>query len=57
MEYKGLVDLHNHTTASDGLLTPSELVRYAKLKGLKAIAITDHDNTDGIDEAVKAGEE
>lgn len=57
MEYKGLVDLHNHTTVSDGLLTPSELVRYAKLKGLKAIAITDHDNTDGIDEAVKAGEE
>lgn len=57
MELKGLVDLHNHTTASDGLLTPSELVYWAKRKGLKAIAITDHDSTDGIDEAIRMGRE
>lgn len=58
MEFKkleGLADLHNHTTASDGLLTPSELVYWAKKKGLSAIAITDHDSTDGIEEAIKTG--
>lgn len=50
-------DLHNHTTASDGLLRPRALVEYAYMKGLKAIAVTDHDTTDGIEEAVKAGKE
>ncbi len=47
------IDLHTHTTASDGTLSPTELVKYASKKGLHAIAITDHDTTDGIDEAIK----
>lgn len=50
-----LVDLHLHTTASDGTMTPSELVKYAKSKRLIAIAITDHDNVDGIEEALAEG--
>ncbi|HUS69684.1 MAG TPA: PHP domain-containing protein [Anaerolineae bacterium] len=50
----GGVDLHIHTTASDGLLTPAEVVRVALEKGLSAIAITDHDTTDGLDEALAA---
>lgn len=48
------VDLHTHTTASDGTYSPRELVEYAAQKGLKAIAITDHDTTAGIDEAKDA---
>jgi len=44
----GYVDLHLHTTASDGVLSPSELVRYAKAKGLQAVAITDHDRSKGV---------
>ncbi len=44
----GEVDLHLHTTASDGRLTPPELVRLAAGRGLKVIAITDHDTTDGV---------
>lgn len=46
-----IVDLHAHTTASDGSYTPAELVRYAKKKGLSAIAITDHDTIAGVEEA------
>lgn len=41
------VDLHIHSTFSDGTFTPEEIVKYASKKGLAAIAITDHDNTDG----------
>ena len=48
------IDLQCHTTASDGNLTPKELVRLAIKKKLSAIAITDHDTIDGIDEAMKA---
>ncbi|NIS60968.1 MAG: PHP domain-containing protein [Proteobacteria bacterium] len=51
----GRVDLHLHTTASDGVLSPSRIVRYAKEKGLKAIAITDHDTIDGNTEALDEG--
>jgi len=51
----GRVDLHLHTTASDGVLSPSTIVRYAKGKGLKAIAITDHDTIDGNAEALDEG--
>lgn len=47
-------DLHIHTTASDGLLTPEEVVRWASLKRLKAAAITDHDTVNGIDAAIDA---
>lgn len=49
-----IVDLHVHSTKSDGSYTPSELVDYAIQKGLTAFALTDHDTTDGIDEARKA---
>ncbi len=50
-EGKLYADLHTHTTASDGLLTPSALVALASKIGLGAIGITDHDSTDGIKEA------
>lgn len=50
------IDLHMHTTASDGTFSPSDAVRYAKELGLTAIAITDHDTVAGFDEAEAAGE-
>jgi hypothetical protein len=49
------IDLHTHSTASDGTMSPAELVKYAHQKGLSAIAITDHDTIDGVGEAVAAG--
>ncbi len=52
----GSVDLHLHTTASDGVMTPSEIVRYAKRKGLQAIAITDHDTIEGLAEGLSEGQ-
>lgn len=45
------IDLHSHTTASDGLLSPTELVQRAHEKGIKVLAITDHDTIDGLLEA------
>ncbi len=51
----GLIDLQCHTTASDGTLTPTELVALAAERGLRVIAITDHDTVAGIDEALAAG--
>ncbi len=51
------IDLHTHTTASDGTLTPAELVRRAKDRGLAAVAITDHDTVSGNAEALDAGAE
>src|SRR3989338_5070306 len=51
------VDLQCHTTASDGKLTPTELVRLAVKNRLSAIAITDHDSVNGIDEAIKAAKD
>lgn len=45
------IDLHTHSTFSDGTFTPSQLVKYAEEKGLKAFALTDHDTTEGIKEA------
>jgi hypothetical protein len=50
-------DLHTHTNYSDGIFTPAELVRRAKQKGLQYIAVTDHDNVEGIAEAVETGKE
>jgi hypothetical protein len=50
------IDLHTHTTFSDGTLTPTQLVEYASEKGLSAVAITDHDCTDGLREAKLCGE-
>ncbi|WP_349239062.1 PHP domain-containing protein [Petroclostridium sp. X23] len=49
------IDLHVHTTASDGSMTPSEVVRYAAKKDLSAIAITDHDTIAGVEEAYIVG--
>lgn len=46
------IDLHVHSTRSDGTCSPSELVDYAIQKGLAAFALTDHDTTDGLDEAI-----
>ncbi|SJZ93215.1 PHP domain-containing protein [Selenihalanaerobacter shriftii] len=52
------VDLHTHTCYSaDGEIRPREIVSMAKKKGLKAIAITDHDTVDGLEEALQTGEE
>jgi len=49
------VDLHIHTTFSDGKLTPAEIVQKSRELGLRAIAITDHDTVDGIPQALEAG--
>lgn len=46
------VDLHTHSNRSDGSYSPAELVDYAVAKGLAAVALTDHDTIDGLDEAV-----
>ncbi|MDI3547632.1 MAG: 3,5-nucleoside bisphosphate phosphatase [Halanaerobiales bacterium] len=51
-----LVDLHIHTTASDGSMTPEEVVEKAIELGYRAIAITDHDTIEGIPSAIKAAE-
>lgn len=48
------IDLHNHSTRSDGTFTPTELVKHAREKKLLAFALTDHDTTDGIEEAMNA---
>lgn len=52
-----IIDLHVHSSASDGTFTPTQLVAEAKKAGLSAFALTDHDTTDGIAEAVAAAEE
>ena len=49
------VDLHVHTTASDGALTPTQVVQRAARLGLTVLAITDHDSVAGIPEALAAG--
>jgi predicted metal-dependent phosphoesterase TrpH len=48
------VDLHTHTTASDGSLSPAALVQKAREIGLAALAVTDHDTIDGLSEAADA---
>ncbi len=49
------MDLHAHTTASDGDQTPTQLVKMAKSVGLTTIAVTDHDTLGGLHEAIEAG--
>ena len=49
------IDLHTHSTASDGLYPPAELVRLAHEAGLEVLGLVDHDTTDGLDEAIEAG--
>ncbi len=48
------IDLHNHSRVSDGLLAPAELVRLAAANGVTTLALTDHDDTDGLGEAAEA---
>ncbi|MCL4368494.1 MAG: PHP domain-containing protein, partial [Actinobacteria bacterium] len=48
----GKIDLHTHTTASDGRLTPAELVDLAVERGVTLLAVTDHDTTNGLDAAM-----
>ena len=47
-------DLHSHSTLSDGTLTPRELVQRAAGAGVRVLALTDHDTTDGVGEALVA---
>lgn len=54
--FEKTVDLHVHSTKSDGTYTPAELVQIAKEKGLAAFALTDHDSVNGIEEALEAAE-
>ncbi|MEO6457440.1 MAG: PHP domain-containing protein [Chloroflexia bacterium] len=51
MDTAARIDLHSHTTASDGALSPTNLVKKAHSVGLTALAITDHDTVEGLDEA------
>jgi predicted metal-dependent phosphoesterase TrpH len=55
MSYR--TDLHTHSTASDGKLRPSEVVLLASQSGIRALALTDHDTSDGVAEAQRAGHE
>lgn len=52
-----MIDLHSHTTASDGSLSPKALVERAARQGVSALAITDHDTLDGLAEGIAAGKE
>ncbi len=47
------IDLHTHSTASDGSLSPTELVQHASAAGINVLALTDHDDTEGVAEAQK----
>ena len=51
----GFVDLHVHSNASDGTFSPSQVVELAKNAGLDAFALTDHDTTAGVPEALEKG--
>ena len=51
------IDLHTHSTASDGIYSPTELLRRAKDIGLRVLALTDHDTTGGLEEASRAAQE
>ena len=51
-----VVDLHLHTTASDGRLRPAELVRLVAEQGLKQVSVSDHDTTEGLAEALQEAE-
>jgi len=48
------VDLHLHTTASDGRLSPAEMIALVAQVGLKVVSVTDHDTTDGLEMALEA---
>lgn len=48
-----LIDLHSHSTISDGTMTPAELVTHAAGQGVRVLALTDHDDTSGLAEAAE----
>ncbi|TFB10399.1 PHP domain-containing protein, partial [Candidatus Marinimicrobia bacterium MT.SAG.2] len=50
-----MIDLHTHTSASDGTLSPEELITLANKQGIEAIAVTDHDTIEGLPEALETG--
>ncbi len=50
-----LIDLHTHSTMSDGSMTPEEVVNHAGINGLSAIALTDHDSVEGVERAISEG--
>jgi predicted metal-dependent phosphoesterase TrpH len=54
-ETPGKIDLHLHTNKSDGRLSPAELVKLAHAGGVRRMALTDHDTTDGVEEAMAEG--
>jgi len=56
MSKSGSIDLHCHSTASDGTLAPAEVVKLAVAGGLSALALTDHDTVDGVAEAAAEAE-
>ena len=49
-------DLHAHSTFSDGTFTPAQLVKLAEKQGLSAVALTDHNTSNGLKEFMCAGE-
>lgn len=49
-----MIDLHTHTTASDGVLTPTQLIEQAAANNITTVAITDHDTVNGIAEGFEA---
>ena len=51
-----LVDLHTHSTFSDGRYTPTQLVKMAAAADIKLLAITDHDSVNGMEEAMQAAQ-
>ena len=51
----GVIDLHTHSSASDGSMNPAELIKHAKASGLSSISLTDHDTIDGVAEAINEG--
>lgn len=56
INYEKIIDLHTHSSFSDGSMTPTELIYHARDKGVCAIALTDHDTVSGLDEAALAAE-
>ena len=57
MSLSSVIDLHIHSTFSDGVLTPAEIIDLAASQGVSAVAITDHDTAAGTDQAIKRGAE
>ena len=48
------IDLHTHSNRSDGTFTPRQLIELAAERGLSTVALSDHDTTDGLDDATQA---